>query len=77
MGKLLKSILMATALLVCTEASQKPMQIGSDFVCEHPSYTVTIVSKSPMVLYLHDFITPIERAHLQAVTYVSSSNTTR
>jgi hypothetical protein len=47
-------------------ASQKPMTDG--YVCEHPPYTVSLVSKSPLVAYLHNFITPGERAHLQEVT---------
>lgn len=63
---------MAAAFAACSQASQgsqKPM--SSDYVCESPPYTVSIVSRSPMVLYLHDFITPEERAHLKAVTYDS------
>lgn len=61
----------AAALSSGTEAVQKP--IGGDFVCQHPPYTATIVSKSPLVLYLHDFITPEERTHLQDVTYARPS----
>lgn len=68
MGKLFKIICMLAAWLGCGEAAQK--SISSDFTsgCQHPPYTVSIVSKSPMVLYLHDFITREERLHLQEVT---------
>lgn len=60
---------MAAALVSGAQAAQKP--ISSDFVCQHPPYTVSIVSKSPMVLYLHDFVTAEERIHLQDVTYAT------
>lgn len=69
MDKLVKVLGVAAALTAGTEAAQKP--ISSDYVCQHPPYTVSIVSKSPMVLYLHDFITAEERIHLQDVTYDS------
>lgn len=69
MDKLVKLLGVAAAMTLGTEAAQKP--ISSDYVCQHPPYTVSIVSKSPMVLYLHDFITAEERIHLQDVTYGS------
>lgn len=50
-----------------TDVIQKPLL--SYFECEHPPYRVRIVSKSPLVIYLHGFITPQEREHLQEVTY--------
>lgn len=66
MDKLLRLLGVVVALTSGAEAEQKP--ITSDFVCQHPPYTVSIVSKSPMVLYLHDFITAEERIHLQDIT---------
>ncbi|KAK0625073.1 hypothetical protein B0T17DRAFT_531841, partial [Bombardia bombarda] len=33
-----------------------------------PPYKVLMVSKSPLVIYITDFITPSERAHLQNIT---------
>lgn len=66
MWKLFRTALVAAAVVAGTESDQKP--ISDDYVCTHPPYTVSIVSRSPMVLYLHDFITPEERAHLKAVT---------
>ncbi|CAN8103926.1 unnamed protein product [Discula destructiva] len=66
MGKLMRGIALVAVLLSHSEAAQKPLT--SDFVCQHPPYTVSIVSKSPLVLYLHDFITAEERSHLQDVT---------
>lgn len=69
MEKLVKLLGVAAVLTSGAKAAQKP--ISSDYVCQHPPYTVSIVSKSPMVLYLHDFITAEERIHLQDVTYDS------
>lgn len=68
MWNLFRTVLAAAALVACTESSQKPMSDKSDYVCKHPPYTVSIVSRSPMVLYLHNFITLEERTHLIAVT---------
>ncbi len=42
--------------------------IGSDFVCRHPSYQPLLVSASPLVVYLENFLTAEERAHLVAVS---------
>lgn len=67
MVKVLRLLGVVAAMTSGVEAAQKP--ITSDFVCQHPPYTVSIVSKSPMVLYLHDFITAEERIHLQDITY--------
>lgn len=66
MDNLVRLLGVAAALTLGAEAAQKP--ITSDFVCQHPPYTVSIISKSPMVLYLHDFITAEERIHLQDIT---------
>ncbi|KAL8303143.1 hypothetical protein RB600_006850 [Gaeumannomyces tritici] len=49
-----------------TDVVQKPLL--SYFECQHPPYRVQVVSKSPLVIYLHGFITPQEREHLQDVT---------
>ncbi|KAK2607588.1 hypothetical protein N8I77_006251 [Diaporthe amygdali] len=68
---ILESVILAAALVSGASASQKP--IKGDFICEHPPYTVSLVSKSPLVAYLHNFITPKERAHLQEVTKDSFS----
>ncbi|KAI0384676.1 hypothetical protein F5Y04DRAFT_219024 [Hypomontagnella monticulosa] len=47
--------------------AQKPMTSG-DYTCKHPAYQSHIVSKSPLVIYLPNFITAEEREHLLAVT---------
>jgi len=52
-------------------AGQAPLK--DDFVCQHPPYRVHMVSKSPLVIYITDFLTPDERVHLQAATYVTES----
>lgn len=64
--KLSRSVIVAAAIFGEANASQKP--ITDKYVCEHPPYTVSLVSKSPLVAYLHNFITPSERAHLREVT---------
>ena len=65
--KLFESFIIAAVVLGRANASQKPIT-DDEYVCEHPPYTVSLVSKSPLVAYLHNFITPSERAHLQQVT---------
>lgn len=42
---------------------------GSDYVCEHPPYNIRMVSHSPLVIYIQNFITAEERGHLQRLTY--------
>lgn len=42
--------------------------VPPDYQCFHPAYKIHLVSKSPSVIYITDFITPDERAHLQAIT---------
>ncbi|AEO68533.1 uncharacterized protein THITE_2145661 [Thermothielavioides terrestris NRRL 8126] len=37
---------------------------STDYRCEHPPYTAHLVSHSPLVIYIKNFITPAERAHL-------------
>ena len=44
--------------------------VGDNYVCEHPPYKIHIVSRSPLVIYIVDFLTASERAHLKAVTCV-------
>lgn len=34
--------------------------------CEHPAYRVHVVSSQPLVLYIRDFLSESERAHLRA-----------
>jgi prolyl 4-hydroxylase len=52
-----------SALANSDHEQQAPLT-GSDYVCEHPPYRPLIVSKSPLVIYLQNFITPSERTHL-------------
>ncbi|POR31725.1 Putative prolyl 4-hydroxylase 4, partial [Tolypocladium paradoxum] len=40
-------------------------QPSTDYTCTHPPYTVRLVSRSPLVMYLEGFLTADERAHLQ------------
>jgi hypothetical protein len=48
---------------------QAPLQDES-YTCTHPPYKVHVFSKSPLVIYITNFITPEERAHLLGITYV-------
>ncbi|KAK4182628.1 hypothetical protein QBC35DRAFT_395590 [Podospora australis] len=60
----LASIAIATA-----KSEQKPLfKTNSDYTCTHPPYKVLMVSKSPLVIYVKDFLTPDERAHLLKLT---------
>lgn len=43
------------------------------YVCQHPLHTTQIISTSPLVVYLHNFTTPQERAHLRSMTSVNST----
>ncbi|KAK0737863.1 hypothetical protein B0T18DRAFT_420751 [Schizothecium vesticola] len=47
---------------------QAPLTNLDDYTCTHPPYKVTLVSKSPLVIYITDFLTPAERAHLLHIT---------
>ncbi|KAK1772161.1 2OG-Fe(II) oxygenase superfamily protein [Phialemonium atrogriseum] len=49
-------------------SSSQQLPLTSDFVCEHPPYKVHLVSSSPLVIYITNFLTDQERAHLQEIT---------
>ena len=56
--------------------SQAPLT-DDDFIaaghsCEIPPYKMHLVSTSPLVIYLENFITPDERARLQKLAWVKS-----
>ncbi|KAK4216513.1 hypothetical protein QBC37DRAFT_471391 [Rhypophila decipiens] len=50
--------------------SQVPItQSSSDeYVCQHPPYKIQLVSSSPLVIYIKDFLTKAERDHLREVS---------
>ncbi|KAK6069413.1 2og-fe oxygenase family protein [Seiridium cupressi] len=48
------------------DAAQKPLALAEN--CHHPAYRSHILSKSPLVIYLTDFLTPEERTHLTEIT---------
>jgi hypothetical protein len=53
-----------------TAADEQALLVNlDDYVCSHPPYQVLMVSKSPLVIYIKNFITPSERAHLQRIRY--------
>ncbi|EXF85377.1 2OG-Fe(II)oxygenase superfamily protein [Colletotrichum fioriniae PJ7] len=53
--------LAATLVAPVLSQDQKPIP---EYVCTHPPYKVHMISKSPLVVYIVDFITPAERLHL-------------
>ncbi|KAI0007509.1 hypothetical protein F4779DRAFT_629083 [Xylariaceae sp. FL0662B] len=70
---LFKSILLLALAAATTQAhshhdddAQRPI-ISSDS-CKHPAYQSHILGKSPLVIYLSNFLTDEERAHLQEIT---------
>lgn len=48
------------------DASQKKLD---DYECTHPPYKSHLLSKSPLVIYIEDFVTDAERLHLQNIAY--------
>ena len=38
---------------------------SDEYVCQHPPYKIQILSSSPLVIYIKDFLTEKERAHLK------------
>ena len=63
--------LLAAAMLAVSVSAQRQQQpLAQDaadlHACTHPPYKVYIVSRSPLVMYLEDFLTRDERAHLLA-----------
>ncbi|KAK3385560.1 2OG-Fe(II) oxygenase superfamily protein [Podospora didyma] len=50
------------------QQQQQPLANSADYTCQHPPYKVTMMSKSPLVIYISNFITADERAHLQTLT---------
>jgi len=53
-------------------ASLAPQPEG-EYTCQHPPYKIQLVSSSPLVLYIRDFLTEAERAHLKSIRYLQLS----
>lgn len=49
------------------DAAQKKL---NDYECTHPPYKSHLLSKSPLVIYIENFVTAAERVHLQDLAYV-------
>ncbi|KAK3314455.1 2OG-Fe(II) oxygenase superfamily protein [Apodospora peruviana] len=49
-------------------SAQAPIVNSEEYVCKHPPYQVQIVSSSPLVIYIRDFLTERERAHLKSIS---------
>jgi len=67
------SLVWLLSLAALASCDQKPLKEGklSDYACPDHPYTVHLFSKNPLVIYISNFITPEEAAHLEAITYVS------
>lgn len=68
-------LLLLTIFIATTETTGSEQALLSDLehVCIHPPYNPHFFSTSPVVIYISDFITPSERAHLLSITYFYSS----
>ncbi|TPX13361.1 uncharacterized protein E0L32_006334 [Thyridium curvatum] len=66
----LRHLLPLSALVLAAADPNKQIPLGGKDVslCEHPDYKVHIVSRSPLVMYIENFITGEERAHLREIT---------
>ncbi|SPO03616.1 uncharacterized protein DNG_06299 [Cephalotrichum gorgonifer] len=56
--------LLSTGLSQEVEQQQQQPLTSDDYACVHPPYKVHLFSKSPLVIYITDFLTPSERAHM-------------
>ncbi len=67
---LVASLALVASVVLGVSAKQSQIPLASDdYVCQHPPYKVQLISKSPLVIYINDFITPEERKHLAEATY--------
>jgi hypothetical protein len=49
-------------------SSQAPL-VSESFVCRHPPFRAQLISTSPLLIYLHDFLTQQELQYLQHTRY--------
>lgn len=63
------TLLLGVAWLLCGALGEKSQTVlesdANSSSCAHPSYKVHLLSKSPLVIYITNFLAPAERAHLQ------------
>jgi hypothetical protein len=71
----LASLLWILGLALQVYGNKTPQAPLTDdaYTCTHPPYQVHIFSKSPLVIYITNFITTEERAHLLDITSVPNS----
>ena len=63
---LLTAITLLNAKILYVEGYGQAVLSSSD--CSHPPYTIQVFSKSPLVIYVSDFLTLDEATHLQKIT---------
>ena len=63
-----KCSLLLFALLASSARGSSEQVPLMDYSCTHPPYTIHLFSKVPLVIYISNFLTADERAHLQEIT---------
>jgi prolyl 4-hydroxylase len=61
-------VLLALALFVSNARGTSEQVPLTDNSCTHPPYTIHLFSKTPLVIYISNFLTADERSHLQKIT---------
>lgn len=59
------------------EDVHKPRSRKPEYQCKHPDYHIHMLSRSPLVIYIENFITTKERDHLLRVTFVNPNPSPR
>lgn len=76
-SKMPRNTLLSAFLIISLLAERVISTAGSpqtalqSVACEDPQYRVHLLSKSPLVIYISDFVTADEREHVQELTLVS------
>lgn len=58
---------LVTSLTLTRLATGAQHPVPTDFVCVHPTYTIHLVSSSPLLIYIRGFLTNQERQHLHRI----------
>lgn len=61
---------MAVSMGVASAGNDAAQKKLNGYECTHPPYKSHLLSKSPLVIYIENFVTDAERLHLQELAYV-------
>jgi prolyl 4-hydroxylase len=61
---------MAVGMGIASAGDDVAQKKLNGYDCVHPPYKSHLLSKSPLVIYIEDFVTDEERLHLQDLAYV-------